>query len=69
MLNKIQGKWLVLSGLVLVIGAALFVFGACASTDAQSDTTVMAKAKINPCNPCAAKNPCNPCNPCKAKNP
>jgi hypothetical protein len=24
---------------------------------------------LNPCNPCAAKNPCNPCNPCAAKNP
>jgi hypothetical protein len=24
---------------------------------------------VNPCNPCAAKNPCNPCNPCAAKNP
>lgn len=70
MLNRVQGKWLVLSGLLLVIGIVLFGLGACASTDSQTESTVMAKA--NPCNPCAAKakiNPCNPCNPCQAKNP
>ncbi len=80
MWNKIQGKWLVLSGLGLVLLVALFALGACASTESKSETVAKAnpcnpcaaKAKLNPCNPCnpcKAKNPCNPCNPCKAKNP
>ena len=76
MLRKLKGRWLILSGLAVVLGVALLALGACASTESQSDTMVMAKA--NPCNPCAAKNPCNPCgvkkaanpcNPCAAKNP
>ena len=66
MLRKLKGKWLVLSGLTVVLGVALLALGgACASTESQSDTMAMAKA--NPCNPCAAKAKMNPCNPCAAK--
>ena len=73
MLSKVQGKWLVLGGLLIVLSVALFALGACASTESQAEKAAM--AKVNPCNPCGATkaaNPCNPCNPCgatKAANP
>jgi cytochrome c len=76
MLKQIQGKWLVLGGLVVIVAVALFAMGTRAGAESKSDAMVMAKA--NPCNPCAAKakmNPCNPCaakqsaNPCAARNP
>ncbi len=69
-----RGKWVGIGvvGSIAFLLASLSVASGASMMQPQPESMMQVAAshahkKMNPCNPCAAKNPCNPCNPCAAK--